>query len=160
MRWEHRDRQEDQAPLRKRWHVSCYASRLATVSRSSARYALTVAERFLNFRVIFFVVVASVALIALFDRLRPEESAARAAPETAQAPAGSDQAPATIGGDDQERDPSVYTFRFSEGQRVEGPRIISHLIDCAPDQVQIGMPVTVVFEDATLEMSLYKFRPA
>ena len=42
----------------------------------------------------------------------------------------------------------------------EGPRIISHLIDCAPDQVQIGMPVTVVFEDATPEMSLYKFRPA
>lgn len=78
----------------------------------------------MNFRVIFFVVVASVALIALFDRLRPEESAARAAPETAQAPAGSDQAPAISGGDKQERDPSVYTFRFSEGQRVEGPRII------------------------------------
>ena len=43
---------------------------------------------------------------------------------------------------------------------IEGPRIISHLIDCAPDQVQIGMPVVVVFEDVTTEVSLYKFRPA
>ena len=43
---------------------------------------------------------------------------------------------------------------------AEGPRVISHLIDCAPDQVQIDMPVTVVFEDVTPEVSLYKFRPA
>ena len=42
---------------------------------------------------------------------------------------------------------------------AEGPHIMSHLIDCAPDQVQIGMPVAVVFEDATPEVSLYKFRP-
>lgn len=43
---------------------------------------------------------------------------------------------------------------------AEGPRIISHLIDCAPDQVKIDMPVAVVFEDVTAEASLYKFRPA
>ena len=43
---------------------------------------------------------------------------------------------------------------------AEGPRMISHLIDCAPDQVQIDMPVAVVFEEATPEVTLYKFRPA
>ena len=29
----------------------------------------------------------------------------------------------------------------------EGPRLISNVIDCPPDQVKIGMPVEVVYED-------------
>jgi uncharacterized OB-fold protein len=42
----------------------------------------------------------------------------------------------------------------------EGPRMISNLIGCAPGQVRIGMPVEVVFEDASPEWTLYKFKPA
>lgn len=41
----------------------------------------------------------------------------------------------------------------------EGPRMISTLIDCEPGQVEIGMPVEVVFDDVTDEVTLYRFRP-
>jgi uncharacterized OB-fold protein len=40
----------------------------------------------------------------------------------------------------------------------EGPRMISNLIGCDPEAVRIGMPVEVVFEDASPEWTLYKFR--
>ncbi len=43
---------------------------------------------------------------------------------------------------------------------AEGPHIMSHLVDCPPDRVQIGMPVQVFFEDVTPEVTLYKFRLA
>jgi uncharacterized OB-fold protein len=42
---------------------------------------------------------------------------------------------------------------------AEGPRLISNVIDCPPDQVRIGMPVRVVYEDHE-EYTLPKFRPA
>ena len=42
---------------------------------------------------------------------------------------------------------------------AEGPHILSHLTECEPDDVRIGMPVMVVFEDVTPEVTLYKFRP-
>tara|TARA_B100000029_G_C17396927_1_gene895560 strand:- start:417 stop:833 length:417 start_codon:yes stop_codon:yes gene_type:complete len=41
----------------------------------------------------------------------------------------------------------------------EGPRVMSHLINCLPDAVEIGMRVSVVFERATEELTLYKFEP-
>jgi uncharacterized OB-fold protein len=41
----------------------------------------------------------------------------------------------------------------------EGPRLISNVIDCPHDQVKIGMPVQVVYEDNE-EYTLPKFRPA
>jgi len=41
----------------------------------------------------------------------------------------------------------------------EGPRIMSHLTNCLPESVQIGMRVSVVFEDATDELTLYRFEP-
>ena len=41
----------------------------------------------------------------------------------------------------------------------EGPRMMSNLIGCAPEQARVGMPVEVVFEDVTGEVTLYKFRP-
>ena len=41
----------------------------------------------------------------------------------------------------------------------EGPRLISNVIDCPVDQVTIGMPVEVVYEDNE-EYTLPKFRPA
>ena len=42
----------------------------------------------------------------------------------------------------------------------EGVRLLSQLVDCAPDQLQVGMPVEVVFEDVTPEVTLPKFRRA
>lgn len=41
----------------------------------------------------------------------------------------------------------------------EGPRLHTHLIDCAHDQIRIGMPVEVVFEKVNDEVTLPKFRP-
>ncbi|MCP5056406.1 MAG: Zn-ribbon domain-containing OB-fold protein [bacterium] len=40
----------------------------------------------------------------------------------------------------------------------EGVRILSQVTDCSPDQLQIDMPVEVVFEDASEEVALPKFR--
>ena len=44
----------------------------------------------------------------------------------------------------------------------EGPRMMSNLIDVEPDpeHVKIGMPVEVVYEDVTDEVTLPKFRPS
>ena len=42
----------------------------------------------------------------------------------------------------------------------EGVKMLTNIIDCPPEQVKIGMPVEVVFEDVTPEVTLTKFRPA
>jgi uncharacterized protein len=44
----------------------------------------------------------------------------------------------------------------------EGPRILSNLVavDPTPDAVKIGMPVEIVYDDVTEEMTLPRFRPA
>jgi hypothetical protein len=41
----------------------------------------------------------------------------------------------------------------------EGARLISNLVDCPLDAITIGMPVEVVFDDVTPEVTLPKFRP-
>jgi uncharacterized OB-fold protein len=41
---------------------------------------------------------------------------------------------------------------------VEGPRLISNVVGCDPELVKVGMAVEVVFEDATDDVSLPKFR--
>ena len=41
----------------------------------------------------------------------------------------------------------------------EGVRLVSQVIDCAPDELEIGMPVEVAFDDVTPEVTLPKFRP-
>ena len=43
---------------------------------------------------------------------------------------------------------------------AEGPRLMTNIVECAPDAVRIGMPVEVVFDDVTPEVTLPKFRPA
>ncbi len=43
---------------------------------------------------------------------------------------------------------------------AEGPHMLSNVVGCAPSDVHIDMPVVVQFEDATDEITLYKFRPA
>lgn len=42
----------------------------------------------------------------------------------------------------------------------EGPRMTSNLVECQIEDAMVDMPVTVVFDDVTPEMSLVKFRPA
>jgi uncharacterized OB-fold protein len=42
----------------------------------------------------------------------------------------------------------------------EGIRYYSNVIDCKPEDVSINMPVEVVFEDVTEEITLPKFKPA
>ena len=41
----------------------------------------------------------------------------------------------------------------------EGVRLLSNLVDCPLADVRIGLPVEVVFEDVTAEVTLPKFRP-
>ena len=40
----------------------------------------------------------------------------------------------------------------------EGVRMVSWLVDVAPGDIRIGLPVEVVFEDVTPEVTLPKFR--
>jgi len=40
----------------------------------------------------------------------------------------------------------------------EGARVVSNLVGCAVRDISIGMPVEVVFEDVTPEVTLPKFR--
>lgn len=42
----------------------------------------------------------------------------------------------------------------------EGVRLLSTLVDCAPADLAIGMPVEVVFEAVTPEVTLPRFRRA
>lgn len=42
----------------------------------------------------------------------------------------------------------------------EGPRMITNLVNCGTEDIKMGMPVEVVFDDVTGEVSLPKFRPA
>ena len=41
----------------------------------------------------------------------------------------------------------------------EGPRIMSNIIGCKLEDIKIGMPVEVYFEDITDEFTLPKFKP-
>jgi uncharacterized OB-fold protein len=43
---------------------------------------------------------------------------------------------------------------------AEGVKMLTNLVDCRPEEVKIGMPVEVVFDDVTPEVTLVKFRPA
>jgi uncharacterized OB-fold protein len=42
----------------------------------------------------------------------------------------------------------------------EGLKMLTNIVDCRPEEVRIGMPVEVVYEDVTPEVTLAKFRPA
>lgn len=41
----------------------------------------------------------------------------------------------------------------------EGPLLLSNLVQCKNEEIYIGMPVEVIFEDATEEVTLPKFKP-
>lgn len=40
----------------------------------------------------------------------------------------------------------------------EGPRVMTSLVDSTPDELRIGMPVQVVYDDVTAEVTLPKFK--
>ena len=41
----------------------------------------------------------------------------------------------------------------------EGVRMLTNIVGCAPEDVKIGMPVEVTFEDVTPDVTLPKFKP-
>jgi len=41
----------------------------------------------------------------------------------------------------------------------EGPRLLTNIVGCSPDEVKVDMPVTAVFDDVTPEVTLVKFKP-
>jgi uncharacterized protein len=42
----------------------------------------------------------------------------------------------------------------------EGPRMMTNVVGCVPDDVRIGMAVEVEFDDVTPDVTLAKFKPA
>jgi uncharacterized protein len=45
-------------------------------------------------------------------------------------------------------------------QLEEGPIVISNIVDVKNEAIKVGMPVQVVFEPATDEVTVLKFKPA
>ena len=41
----------------------------------------------------------------------------------------------------------------------EGPRLISTVVGCEPAAVSVGMPVELVYDDVTPELTLYRWQP-
>jgi uncharacterized protein len=41
----------------------------------------------------------------------------------------------------------------------EGPRVVTNLRNCSEDEVTVGMPVRVIFEERTPEVTLPQFEP-
>jgi uncharacterized OB-fold protein len=41
----------------------------------------------------------------------------------------------------------------------EGPRVMTNVVGCEPDEVTVGMPVRVVFHDTGQGNALYRFEP-
>ena len=55
------------------------------------------------------------------------------------------------------RDELPYVLAIVE--LAEGVRLMTNIVECAPDRVLIGMGVEIVFDDCTPEITLPKFRP-
>lgn len=56
------------------------------------------------------------------------------------------------------REALPYVLAYVELE--EGVRLLTNIVGCEPDDVRIGMPVEVVFEDVTAEATLPKFQPS
>lgn len=63
------------------------------------------------------------------------------------------------------RRPSVRGFEseapyiFAVAELDEGPRVITNVIECLPQNIRVGQLVEAVFEDVTPDTTLLKFRP-
>jgi uncharacterized protein len=50
-------------------------------------------------------------------------------------------------------------YVMADIQLAEGPKMISNVVGCKPEDVKIGMKVQVTFDDVTEAVSLPKFKP-
>jgi len=50
-----------------------------------------------------------------------------------------------------------YVFAIVE--LAEGPRVTTNIVNCAPDDVRVDMPVTATYDSVTPETALLKFEP-
>jgi uncharacterized protein len=50
-------------------------------------------------------------------------------------------------------------FAIAVVELDEGPRLVGHVVDCAIEDVRSDMPVEVVFQDLTEEVTLPQWRP-
>lgn len=55
------------------------------------------------------------------------------------------------------RDELPYVMAYVELD--EGVRLLTNIVGCAPQDVRIGLPVEVAFDDVTPEVTLPKFKP-
>jgi len=53
-----------------------------------------------------------------------------------------------------------YVVIAVELDGATGARLVSNLVDAAPEDVEVGLPVEVVWEDMGPELALPRFRPA
>ena len=53
-----------------------------------------------------------------------------------------------------------YVVAVVEPDGAEGVRMVTNVVDIDPEEVEIGMPVEVVWEDMGPELALPRFRPA
>ena len=53
-----------------------------------------------------------------------------------------------------------YTLIVVDLEEQPGLRLVSELVECSPEDVMVGMPVEVVWEDVTDEVTLPLFKPA
>lgn len=51
-------------------------------------------------------------------------------------------------------------YCFAIVQLDEGPRLVTNVVGCAPEDVRCDMPVVVEFDDVSEEWTLVKFKPA
>src|SRR5215216_5916370 len=56
------------------------------------------------------------------------------------------------------REAGVYVLAYVELE--EGPRVMTNIVDCDPDSVQIGQAVQAVFHDTGQGTALLRFRPS
>lgn len=50
-------------------------------------------------------------------------------------------------------------YNVAEVELDEGPRLLTNLVEVKTEAIRAGMPVEIVFEDVTDEITLAKFRP-
>ncbi len=56
------------------------------------------------------------------------------------------------------REATPYVIAYVE--LVEGPRVLTNIVGCDPDDVRIGMAVSVTFHDTGNGTALYRFAPS
>ena len=55
------------------------------------------------------------------------------------------------------RESLPYVLAYVELE--EGVQMLTNIVDCAPEDVRIGLPVKVTFEDVTDEIAIPRFKP-